>query len=344
MKKLFLSLLLMVSVCVACCSNVFVMGVFAAEEIVYEQNFGQTPVGSVPEEVTLNEAAAFTEDGYMHVIEKKEGEPDRALRINHQTSAKGTNTATITLPNPVQGAFRLDADFKFGSTVKREFTVYALNGNELFRVGIDSSKKRLYSRVGGSEGTNQELADIDFDFDSKPEYHFTFDIYPDNQSLRLTVDGNGSYKSTVIDLTGSGIAAADMGIASMKISIYFSKAVGNTGRFFQIDNITVRTKEYMATFDGNNNDTEPSGNTEIDVTVSLLNYDESASPLLLFALYDSENKLVTAQVEPYPAEATEGSYTKKLVFEQAIPENCRLKTFVWDNMTSLRPIGDATEF
>lgn len=343
MKKTFLVLFLMVSIGVACCTEGFVMSAFAAEKVVYEQNFDQVSVGTLPSEVTPDIAATFTEDGFMHVIEKKAGGTDRALRINHQTSAKGTNTATITLPTPINGGFKLEADLKFGSTVKREFTVCTPNGSEMFRVGSDTSKVRLYSRVAS---VTKNLTDIDFNLDNKVEYHFTFDMNPLKQSVFLTVEGGGYHKSTVIDVSGAGITNDNMGIGSMKLSTYYKAAVGSTGRFFQIDNIKVRTKAYVVTFDGDQKDTEPSGNTAINVNVSLLNNEESIRPMLFFVLYDDEGKVNNVTTEEYPADALEGSegYTKNFTFDQPVPANYRLRVFVWDNMTGLGPIGDAAEF
>lgn len=343
MKKTFLALLLMVSISAVFCTEGLVMSAFAAEEIVYEQDFDQVTVGELPDEVTTNVGAAFTADGFMHVIAKKEGGTDRALRINHQTTAKGTNTATITLPTAINGGFKLEADLKFGSTVKREFTVCAPDGTEIFRVGCDTSSQQLYSRVNGVVSS---LTNIDFALDTKVEYHFTFDMNPLNQSVFLTVDGGGYHKSTLIDVSGAGITEDNMGIGSMKISTYYKAAVGSTGRYLQIDNIKVRTKAYAVTYDGKQNTAEPSGNTEIDVNVSLLNNEAGIRPVLLFVLYDNEGKVKKVTTEEYPAEALEGSagFTKQLSFEEAVPENYRLRVFVWDNMTDLRAIGDAAEF
>ena len=346
MKKGILSVLL--GICVVSSVSFCGMHVSAAETIVYQQNFDSTPVGEVPDEVTVNIAAPLVENaGFVAVTARKEGDPDRALRSNHQTTAGGTNSATITLPEPVHGAFRLEADFRIGSTVKREFEVLTPDNKTLFRVGLAAysksnpqSEKQLYAWVNK---TTTDLTDIDFTFANNADYHFTFDVNPETQTVRLTVDGNGNRARTAFDISGSGVAAENIGLGAMKISTYFNNKVGSPGRFLQIDNIVVRQPAFDATFDGDASDSVVAGNTEISVTVSLTELAESAEPTLLYLLYDENGVLSNVDVAVYAAGA-EGGYTKTLTYDSPIPAGCRLKVFAWGAMGSMTPVGSSVEF
>lgn len=339
MKKGLLSVLL--GICVVSCVSFCGMPVSAAETIVYQQNFDATPVGGVPEEVEVNIGAKLLEDaGFVAVTARKEGDPDLALRSNHQTTEGGTNSATITLPEPVHGAFRLDADFRFGSTVKRDFDVYTPDGDSLFRVGIPADGTQLYAWVNGE---TTDLTDIGFTFANKADYHFTFDVDPAAQTVQLSVDGNGDRARTVFDISGAGVAPEDIGLGSMRISTYFKRNVGGTGRFLQIDNIVVRQPAFVATFNGDASDTAVAGNTEIAVTVSLTEQAESAEPTLLYVLYDDKGALSDVDIDVYAAGA-ENSYTKTLTYDAPIPAGYRLKVFVWDAMGSMIPVGTPVEF
>lgn len=345
MKKKMLMVLL--GACMVCCTGFFAPGVLAAESILYQQNFDSTPVGEVPDEVECNISAALTAEGYVHVIEKADGKPDRALRSNHQTTAKGTNSATITLPEPVTGAFRLEADLKFGTTVKREFQMNLPNGKELFRIGMDTNKtttmpndKRLYARIGT---TTTLLEDIAFEFNYKAEYHFTFDIDPEEQTVKLLVNGDGNRASTIIDISGVGIASEDIGLGSMKISTYYNGAVGSTNRFLQIDNIVVRQVAFQTDFSGNVTNASAAGNTEITVMVSLTDFAESAQPTLVYALYDDKGGLSKIDTDVYAAGAESG-HTKTLTYDAPIPAGYSLEVFVWDAFDSLKPVGAKAKF
>ena len=339
MKKGLLSVLL--GICVVSCVSFCGMPVSAAETIVYQQNFDATPVGKVPEEVEVNIGAALVEDaGFVAVTARKEGDPDLALRSNHQTTEGGTNSATITLPEAVHGAFRLDADFRFGSIVKRDFDVYTPDGDSLFRVGIARNGTQLYAWVNGTE---TKLTDIGFTFVSNKDYHFTFDVDPAAQTVQLSVDGNGDRARTVFDISGAGVASKDIGLGSMKISTYNKGKVDGTGRFIQIDNIVVRQPAFVAAFDGDVSDTAVAGNTEIAVTVSLTEQAESAEPTLLYVLYDGNGKLSKVDTGVYAAGA-ENSYSKTLTYDAPILAGYRLKVFVWDAMGSMVPVGTPVEF
>lgn len=344
MKKGILSVLL--GICVVSSVSFCGMHVSAAETIVYQQNFDSTPVGEVPAEVTVKTAAPLVENaGFVAVTARKEGDPDHALRSNHRTTAGGTNSATITLPKQVYGAFRLEADFRIGSTVKREFEVLTPDNNSLFRVGVPANGTQLYAWVKGTtkEGITTNLTDIDFTCEPSADYHFTFDVNPKTQTVRLSVDGKGNRARTEFDISGAGVAAENFGLGAMKISTYFNNKVGSTGRFLQIDNIVVRQPAFDATFDGNASDSVVAGNTEIAVTVSLTELAESAEPTLLYLLYDENGVLSNVDVAVYAAGA-EGRYTKTLTYDSPIPAGCRLKVFAWGAMGSMTPVGSSVEF
>lgn len=250
MKKRILSVLLLVSMCVAYYPGEAVPKAYAEEIIVYSEDFESTAVGELPDNVTVNIGSTLGASGFVYVT--SDG-GNKVLRSQHQTTASGTNSATITLPNPVTGGFILDANLKFGDvTIRKEFTILSPQGTAILTIGLDRSGagyigngRRLYSKIGPG-GAATEITAFDFDFSANQDCHFKFDMDTQNSTIYLTLDNRDP---VAMDVSESGIAAENLGIGSMRISTYYTAAVSGTNRFFQIDNIVVTDKNEIIQID-----------------------------------------------------------------------------------------------
>lgn len=221
----------------------------AAETIVYTEDFENTPIGSLPDNVTADVGADLGNAGYLAVAADA-ASGGQVLESRHQTTISGTNKLMVAVPKPITGGFVLDVDVIFGDlTIEKELALLTPSGAQLFAVGLQRSGdgyigrgKRLYYELGS--GSSTEIKEFDFDLSAGQKCHFRFEVDVIASTLTLTMD---ALPPITYDLTETGIAQEALGIGTVQMSTRYTRKVSGAGMYMAIDNIVLCDKKVEIT-------------------------------------------------------------------------------------------------
>lgn len=219
------------------------------ETIVYTEDFEDTPVGELPDNVTVNIGADLGDAGYLAVAADA-ASGSQVLESRHQTTKSGTNKLMVAVPTPITGGFALELDVIFGDlTIEKELSLLTPGGAQLFAIGLQRSGnnyigkgKRLYYELGS--GSSTELEEFDFDLSAGQKCHFRFEVDVIASTLTLTMD---DLAPITYDLVETGIAQEALGIGTIQMSTRYTNKVGGADRYMAIDNIVLSEKKVEIT-------------------------------------------------------------------------------------------------